>query len=572
MASSTSSKEQQLLLKKLQNFTTRHTSHHIPLALVTSGGTAAPLEHNCVRFLDNFSTGTRGAYAVEEFCKRGYAVIHLKRAGSIAPFGRILGEVLGCGKGGPDFDSLGVLFDCGGGLGSEEEEEENYDATNNFGLQDIEEDDEQEGKEASGGYAPVDPWMYSNSNQPQHDKSNRTPKSISRSKQRGDLSLNHRLVHSPQLQSTLRTYKRIKNAGLLLTIDFRTVDDYLHKLQLCSEALNTCGSLGLVYLAAAVSDFYIPDEKKVLHKIQSRDYGIKSQASSSTESSNGGDGGGETTSPMQVQSDNTLTLTLYPVPKVIPSLRKDWCPNAFVISFKLETDPSILRQKAVMAMERNDVHMVVGNELATRYEKVFILSRNSNGDLIDSLNADEPLSSSSEAKRAASSDLPEGFHMAEVNASHGLSMSPSLGSGKKVDALEYATIEYVARRHFTDSPCPLLWGVAKKVDALEYATIEYVARRHFHYISTNIHHGGDGANDPPVTVRMSSAAETTARQTLEATSLHEERLVSAQRRLQRERLKAKVAELAWNAAGSALGIALSYGISKMLQGRQQGMA
>eukprot|EP00580_Thalassiosira_gravida_P015842 CAMPEP_0201657092 /NCGR_PEP_ID=MMETSP0494-20130426/439_1 /ASSEMBLY_ACC=CAM_ASM_000839 /TAXON_ID=420259 /ORGANISM="Thalassiosira gravida, Strain GMp14c1" /LENGTH=534 /DNA_ID=CAMNT_0048133853 /DNA_START=39 /DNA_END=1643 /DNA_ORIENTATION=- len=534
MASSASSKDQQLLLKKLQNFTTRHTSHHVPLALVTSGGTAAPLEHNCVRFLDNFSTGTRGAYAVEEFCKRGYAVIHLKRAGSIAPFGRTLGEVLGCGKGGPDFDSLGMLFDCGDGLGSEEEEE--------FGLQDIEEDDELEGKEASGGYTPVDPWMYSSSNQPHHDNSNRTPKSMSRSKQRGDLSLNHRLVHSPQLQSTLRTYKRIKNDGLLLTIDFRTVDDYLHKLQLCSEALNTCGSLGLVYLAAAVSDFYIPDEKKVLHKIQSRDYGIKSQASSSTESSSGGDGGDETTSLMQVQSDNTLTLTLYPVPKIIPSLRKDWCPNAFVISFKLETDPSILRQKAVMAMERNDVHMVIGNELATRYEKVFVLSRNSNDDLVDSLNVDEPLSrSSSEATGAASSDVPEGYHMAEVNASHGLSMSPSLGSGKKVDALEYATIEYVARRHF-------------------------------HYISTNIHNGGGGADGFPVTVRMSSAAETTARQTLEATSLHEERLVSAQRRLQRERLKAKIAELAWNAAGSALGIALSYGISKMLQGRQQGMA
>ena len=85
------------LLRQLQNFTTRHTSHNIPIALVTSGGTAAPLEHNCVRFLDNFSTGTRGAYAVEEFCKRGYAVIHLKREGSIAPFGRILGSVLKCG-------------------------------------------------------------------------------------------------------------------------------------------------------------------------------------------------------------------------------------------------------------------------------------------------------------------------------------------------------------------------------------------------------------------------------------------------------------------------------------------
>lgn len=35
------------------------------VAVVTSGGTTVPLERNTVRFLDNFSTGSRGAAAVE---------------------------------------------------------------------------------------------------------------------------------------------------------------------------------------------------------------------------------------------------------------------------------------------------------------------------------------------------------------------------------------------------------------------------------------------------------------------------------------------------------------------------
>eukprot|EP00918_Siedleckia_nematoides_P043367 GHVU01094771.1.p2 GENE.GHVU01094771.1~~GHVU01094771.1.p2 ORF type:complete len:103 (+),score=18.03 GHVU01094771.1:360-668(+) len=36
-----------------------------PIALVTSGGTAVPLERRPVRFLDNFSTGRRGAACTE---------------------------------------------------------------------------------------------------------------------------------------------------------------------------------------------------------------------------------------------------------------------------------------------------------------------------------------------------------------------------------------------------------------------------------------------------------------------------------------------------------------------------
>lgn len=475
MTSTNSSSNDQRLLRQLQYFTVRHASHHVPLALVTSGGTAADLEHNCVRYLDNFSTGTRGAYAVEEFCKRGYAVIHLKREGSVAPFGRILADVLKCGRGGPTFESLGLLFDCGVGAGMADDGGD-HDA-DEFGFQDEDDGDILKGKDASDGNRPVDPWMYSGVTQ--NDSIGLTTKA--RSKHRGELSLNHRLVDSPLLQSTLRTYKGIKSQGLLLTIDFRTVDDYLHKLQLCCEAVNVCGSLALVYLAAAVSDFYIPNEKKALHKIQSRDYGIKSQASSSVSSSSGGSNGEDTA---QVRSDNTLALILHPVPKVIPSLRKAWCPNAFVVSFKLETDPSILLQKSALAMKTNDVHMVIGNELATRYEKVFVISRD---DVDDSVDEDGGLF----GRRGGGGDedlasaLPDGFRVAEVTAAHGLAMSGPAAAG-------------IPRSN---------------VDALEDATIEYVARRHFRYISTNV----DGAAASGV----SSAAEMAAHHTLRATSLHE---------------------------------------------------
>jgi len=53
---------------------------------VTSGGTVVPLERNCVRFIDNFSRGTRGALSCEEFLRHGYHVIFLTRHGSAQPF------------------------------------------------------------------------------------------------------------------------------------------------------------------------------------------------------------------------------------------------------------------------------------------------------------------------------------------------------------------------------------------------------------------------------------------------------------------------------------------------------
>ena len=57
-----------------------------PIALITSGGTTVPIEKNTVRFIDNFSTGIRGARLAEYFISRNYAVIFLHRSGSAFPF------------------------------------------------------------------------------------------------------------------------------------------------------------------------------------------------------------------------------------------------------------------------------------------------------------------------------------------------------------------------------------------------------------------------------------------------------------------------------------------------------
>jgi len=156
-SSSLSHKDEQLW-RWLRDFVVRHASRHAPVALVTSGGRTAPLEVETVRFfLDNFSTGMRGAVAVEEFVRRGYAVVHLRRMGSACPHGRVLGRELGWGsQRPPTFESLGRLFDVSSGnLGdrSEEEEEE--------GEGGDDKDKEENGGGASGGDgAPRDPWMY----------------------------------------------------------------------------------------------------------------------------------------------------------------------------------------------------------------------------------------------------------------------------------------------------------------------------------------------------------------------------------------------------------------------------
>ena len=53
----------------------------------------------------------------------------------------------------------------------------------------------------------------------------------------------------------------------------------------------------------------------------------------------------------------------------------EWCPQAFVVSFKLETDPAILITKARRALENYGHSLVVANLLSTRKNTVTIVSK-----------------------------------------------------------------------------------------------------------------------------------------------------------------------------------------------------
>ncbi|XP_074272841.1 phosphopantothenate--cysteine ligase 2-like [Silene latifolia] len=262
-------KDRVLINEKLKEFVKRH-SHmrgesemcERRIVCITSGGTTVPLEQRCVRYIDNFSSGHRGAASTEYFLKAGYAVIFLHRRGTCQPYCRFLPNdpLLEC------FESI----DQGGSI-----------------------------------IRPV--------------------------QSQADAVTNAIMDHHTAIET-----------GLLLKLQFTTVFEYLQILQMIGVALTELGPHAMFYLAAAVSDFYVPWESMAEHKIQS--------------------GGGP------------LNMHLVQVPKMLSVLRKDWAPQAFCISFKLETDVDILLQKASAALEKYNMHAVVANELETRKEEVTIVT------------------------------------------------------------------------------------------------------------------------------------------------------------------------------------------------------
>ncbi|XP_045154963.1 phosphopantothenate--cysteine ligase isoform X2 [Echinops telfairi] len=106
----------------------------------------------------------------------------------------------------------------------------------------------------------------------------------------------------------------------------------------------------MFYLAAAVSDFYVPVSEMPEHKIQS--------------------------------SAGPLQITMKMVPKMLSPLVKDWAPRAFIISFKLETDPSIVIDRAHTALEVYRHQVVVANVLDTRRSFVVIVRKDSETKLL----------------------------------------------------------------------------------------------------------------------------------------------------------------------------------------------
>ena len=247
------------------------------IVLVTSGGTTVPLENQTVRFIDNFSAGTRGATSAEYFLQEGYAVIFLHRQFSLLPYSR------------------------------------HYSHSTNCFLDFMEE------SEAGDGRVVV------------------------------------RKEYQDKMQRVLQQYQFAKQNRLLLLLPFTTVTDYLFELRSLAMLMQPLGQRALFYLAAAVSDFFIPRERMEEHKIQSR------------EDHGGGQGSG---------SSRQLVINLDPVPKFLSTLVQTWAPKgSMIVSFKLETNPNLLVTKAEQALNRYRHDLVIGNLLTTRKWEVVFISR-----------------------------------------------------------------------------------------------------------------------------------------------------------------------------------------------------
>jgi phosphopantothenate-cysteine ligase len=211
--------------------------------------------------------------------------------------------------------------------------------------------------------------------------------------------------------TVLRRYGAAKAQNRLLTIPFTTINDYLFVLRAVAQLMRPLGPKGLLYLAAAVSDFFVPPERMVEHKIQSttaadwNKRGGDQQEELETplyrdspKQSPGISSSSAQTQPQQDQEDEAfdnfdsspliprskrLVIDLDPVPKFLKNLVDGWAPEGMIVSFKLETDPAILVTKARYSLDRYQHHLVIGNLLTTRKWEVVFVARGDYNDGIE---------------------------------------------------------------------------------------------------------------------------------------------------------------------------------------------
>ncbi|KAJ5357768.1 DNA/pantothenate metabolism flavoprotein C-terminal [Penicillium brevicompactum] len=277
-----------------------HVEANRRVVLVTSGGTTVPLEAQTVRFIDNFSAGTRGATSAEYFLEQGYAVIFLHRQYSLLPYSR------------------------------------HYSHSTNCFLDFMDE---------------------------------AAPSADSADSGHGSIMV--RDEYQDQMRSVLRKYRYAKQNNRLLLLPFTTVSEYMFELRSMAKIMRPIGSNALFYLAAAVSDFFIPRSRMAEHKIQSSELPAHMQGNGAEAGANDIYTGENEEEP---SNRKKLVVNLDPVPKFLHRLVDGWAPEgSMVVSFKLETDPSLLVYKAKTALQRYSHHLVIGNLLSTRkWEVVFI--------------------------------------------------------------------------------------------------------------------------------------------------------------------------------------------------------
>ncbi|KAF8606272.1 phosphopantothenate-cysteine ligase [Ceratobasidium sp. AG-I] len=259
-------------IQEVKEFVDRSLSEGRKVVLITSGGTTVPLELHVVRFLDNFSAGTRGATSAEYFLKAGYAVIFLHRQFSLQPFSR------------------------------------HYSHTTNPFLDFLELHPSTDGNQPNITVAPS---------------------------------------KRAELAEVLAAYQEVQRARTLHSLTFVTVNDYLYLLRGISGAMSSIGRKGMYYLAAAVSDFFVPRKRLSEHKIQSK--------------------------------KGSLIIEMDQVPKILKPLVSEWTSEGFFVSFKLETDKNLLVPKAHAALERYGHQVVIANRLDNRKFEVTFITRTGGG-------------------------------------------------------------------------------------------------------------------------------------------------------------------------------------------------
>ncbi|KAJ6780811.1 hypothetical protein PWT90_04577 [Aphanocladium album] len=302
-------------LTQAESFINAHAAAGHRVVLITSGGTTVPLEKQTVRFIDNFSAGTRGATSAEYFLSAGYAVIFLHREFSLQPYSR------------------------------------HYTHAKDCFLDFLDEDDEAPAAAGNGN-------------------GDATTRVVVRKKDQG------------RILDVLREYKKAKNNNMLLMLPFVTIGDYLHELRGIARLMGPLGPSGLLYLAAAVSDFFVPPERMSEHKIQSTDAAQALQDREKNRDGKSPGNGGEEEDAFdnfdahRVPRSKRLVVDLDPVPKFLENLVDGWAPEGMIVSYKLETDPAILVHKARTSLDRYQHHLVIGNLLTTRkWEVVFVSPR-----------------------------------------------------------------------------------------------------------------------------------------------------------------------------------------------------
>ncbi|KAH8250037.1 hypothetical protein KR026_004188 [Drosophila bipectinata] len=305
----------------LKEFCERHNKLQNRIVLVTvsvlSGGTTVPLEHNTVRFVDNFSAGTRGSASAEYFLDNDYAVIFMHRHKSLEPFTRHF-------TGQQFFDMLDIADNS---------------QSSTIAIK----------PDSVDVFAPV-----------------------------------------------LAKYKIARETQMILYVNFTSVVDYMWLLRAACECLAAFEERAVLYLAAAVSDFYIPEDMMLLFLLRcgsfcrpvepyhSLNWVIEKLLSDpilnfnksyhSQDTPVEDDQPGVAPTHKMQSGDGAPTISLQLVPKMLAPLASLWVPHAFVVSFKLETDESLLIVKARDSLNKYKHKLVIANVLQTRKHRVVFVT------------------------------------------------------------------------------------------------------------------------------------------------------------------------------------------------------